>query len=141
MKMPEAQILKNFDLDTIRKARARKAAAGGVNLVDGINQISPLIGNLKVSDTVKLAIPADAGLRKFVMSITAKLNNLTPKGGDWEGRTFKVVSDGEGSVFVQRGPDRRGNDIPTRARRGGGRKPATAATGGASGGKTETVVA
>lgn len=129
-------ILQNFDLDSIRKARARAAASGGVNLVDGINQISPEIGKLKVGETAKLPIEGGkANLRKFVMSITAKLNNLTPKGGDWEGRQFKVVSDGEAFVYVQRGTDLKGNAIPVRARRGGARKASAekAATAVASG--------
>lgn len=136
--MQNAQILRNFDLDTIRKARARKAASGGVDLVEGINQISPSIERLKSGETVKLEIPGGKdNLRKFVMSITAKLNNLTPAGGHWEGRTFDVVSDGEANVYVQRGNDLKGAAIPVRKRRGGGgRKPATAAapaTGAAAG--------
>lgn len=124
-------ILKNFDLDSVRKERARKAASGGVNLVDAINQISPEIGNLKAGETAKLPIPSGQSLRKFVMSITAKLNNLTPKGGDWEGRTFRVVSDGEANVYVQRGEDAKGNAIRVPNRRGGGRRPAAAASGAA----------
>ena len=123
-------ILKNFDLDSIRKQRARKAASGGVNLEDAINQISPEIGQAKQGDTVKLEIPNGTSLRKFVMSITAKLNNLTPKDGAWEGRTYRVVSDGERFVYVQRGNDEK--NPPVRARRGGGRRSTSASTGGSS---------
>jgi hypothetical protein len=113
-------ILRNFDLDSIRKERARRAAAGGVNLVDAINQISPDIGKLKVGETAKLPIPNGMALRKFVMSITAKLNNLTVKGADWEGHTYRTVSDGESHVYVQRGPDAKAADIRVPNRRGGG---------------------
>lgn len=116
------KILKNFDLDAIRKERARKAANGGIDLEQGLNQISPEIGQLKVGETVQLDIPGGKPeLRKFVMSITAKLNNLTPQGGKWEGRSFDVISNGEDTVYVQRGPDLKGKDIPVRNRRGGGK--------------------
>lgn len=120
-------ILKNFDLDTIRRERARKAAGSGVDLVAGLNAISADIAKLGVGDTAKLEIPNykntnkdghPTELRSFVMSITAKLNNLTPRGGDWEGRTFKVISDGERYVYVQRGNDLKGKDIPERKRSG-----------------------
>jgi hypothetical protein len=122
-------ILKNFDMDALRRERARKAASGGVNLVDGINQISPDIGKLKVGETAALPIPAGSTLRKFVMSITAKLNNLTPAGGDWAGRTFKVASDGETTVYVQRGED---GEAVVRNRRGGGKGNRKAATADAT---------
>jgi hypothetical protein len=139
-------ILKNFDLGELRRKRARQAATGGVDLVSAIDTISPDIGKLKVGETVQLTLPgknADErknGLRKFVMSITAKLNNLTPRGGAWEGRVFDVASDGEEFVYVQRGPDLKGDAIPQRKRRGGGRKPATPAQAGetvAAGGSAE----
>lgn len=125
-------ILKNFDLDSIRKARARNAARSGVDLVTALAAISPDIEKLKVGETAKLEKPADMGLRKFVMQITAKVNNLVPKGGQWEGRQYDIVSDGESLVYVQRGEDLKGNDIPVRARRGGGRKPASSVSEGAT---------
>jgi hypothetical protein len=122
-----------FDIEAFRRERARKAALGGVDLVSALNQIAPDIEKLKVGETAQLDIPeGKKGLRKFVMSITAKLANLTPKGGDWEGRTFHVVSDGEATLYVQRGED----DPNPKARKkasGGGRprKNATADTGAA----------
>lgn len=135
-------ILKNFDLDSIRRERARKAAGSGVDLVAGLSAISPDIEKLKVGETAKLQIPNynktdkdghPVELRSFVMSITAKLNNLTPRGGDWEGRTFKVLSDGERYVYVQRGPDLKGGDIPERKRAGRRSGTAVAAEAVASG--------
>jgi hypothetical protein len=119
-------ILKNFDLDSIRKARARNAARSGMDLVTALAAISPDIANLKVGETAKVDKPEGMGLRKAVMQITAKVNNLVPQGGEWEGRQFDIVSDGDSTIYVQRGPDLKGKDIPVRARRGGGRKPATA---------------
>jgi hypothetical protein len=122
---------KDFDFDAIRKERARKAASGGVDLETGINQISPDIAKLKIGQTAQVEIPdykntnaegTPVGLRKFVMSITAKLNNLTPAGAPWAGRQYKVVSDGARYVYVQRGPDLTAPVV--RNRRGGGRKPA-----------------
>lgn len=138
--MSKGKILKNFDLDAIRRQRARSAASGGVNLVDAINQISPEIGKLNVGETVEL--PVEGGkpnLRKSVMAIVAKLNNLTPKGGEWEGRTYDVVSDGESNIYVQRGPDLKGADIPVRNRRGPTKKTETPAEAAADAAKGETV--
>lgn len=116
---------KDFDFDAIRKERARKAASGGVDLETALRQISPDIEKLKVGQTAQIPIAKGVGLRKFVMSITAKLNNLTPKGAPWEGRQFRVISDGADNVYVQRGEDTK--NAPVRERRGGGRKPASAA--------------
>jgi hypothetical protein len=137
-------ILKNFDLEALMRDRARRAAGGGVDLEAGINQISPDIAKLKIGETAQITIPNASALRKFVMSITAKLNNLTPKGGKWEGRQFKVVSDGEKFVYVQRAPDN-ANPVVRKRGNGGGRRKAVAAaasgTGAAqvSGGETEKV--
>lgn len=120
-------ILKNFDFEELRRKRAREAASSGVNLEESLNQISPEIAKLKVGETAQLEIPGanenerKGNLRKFVMSITAKLNNLTPKGGAWEGRDYAVMSDGERYVYVQRGEDKKGKDIPVRRRAGGRR--------------------
>jgi hypothetical protein len=124
-------ILKNFDIEKIRKERAKKLAGGAVDLVAAINEISTDIAKLNVGETAKIAIPEGQGLRKFVMSITAKLNNLTPKGGAWAGRQFKVISDGEKFVYVQRGED---NKAPVERRRGngGGRRKAVAPAEGAA---------
>lgn len=121
-------ILKGFDIDSIRRDRARKLAGSGVDLVAALAQISPEIAKLNVGDTARIEIPnyknvdkegRPVELRKFVMSITAKLNYLTPQGGDWAGRQFKVISDSERYVYVQRGEDLKGNKIPVRSRRGG----------------------
>lgn len=127
---------KDFDFDAIRKERARKAASGGVDLETALRQISPDIEKLKVGQTAQIPIAKGTGLRKFVMSITAKLNNLTPKGAPWEGRQFRVISDGADNVYVQRGEDTK--NAPVRERRGGGRKPATA-NASDSGSKETTV--
>lgn len=137
-------ILKNFDIDSIRKARARKNATGGVDLEAGLRQLSPDIEKLKVGETAQIEIPNDTGLRKFVMSITAKLNNLTPKNGKWEGRQFRVVSDSEKYVYVQRAEDLKGAAIVERKRGGGGRpkgsgKAAANTNAGAAGGEPERV--
>lgn len=124
-------ILKNFDLDEIRRKRARMAAGSGTDLVAGLNEISPDIAKLKVGETAKIEIPKGQTVRKFVMSITAKLNNLVPVGGQWEGRDYGVLSDSEeGVVYVQRGEDRKGDAIPTR-NRGGGRPAASSTQEGA----------
>ena len=126
-------ILKNFDFDELRRQRAR-ANTKPVDLVAGLNEISGDIAKLKVGETAQLEIPdyqntSESGspvqLRKFVMNITAKLNNLTPLDGQWEGRQFKVGSDGQRYVYVHRGPDLKGKDIPTRKR--GGRTAASTA--------------
>jgi hypothetical protein len=98
-------ILKGFDFDELRRNRARRAASGGVDLVQAIGAISPDIEKLKVGDTAQIAIPKDVTTRKFVMQITAKLNNLVPAGAPWAGRDFKVAHDGQGNVYVQRGED------------------------------------
>lgn len=119
-------IIKNFDMDALRKERAKNAAAGGVNLVDALREISPDIEKLKPGETAEIAIPAGMSTRKHVMSITAKLSNLTPKGGEWEGRTFKTVSNGI-NTYVQRGEDLAKNKVQERGR-SNGRKPKAATT-------------
>jgi len=119
------QIIKGFDLDAIRKSRARLAASGGVDLVSAIDAISPLIGKLAVGETILLPIPEGSSKRKFVMQITAKLNNLVPKGAPWEGRTYKVLSDGENGVYIQRGEDAKEAVERKRGNGGGRRKAAT----------------
>jgi hypothetical protein len=100
-------ILKNFDIEALRKSRlkaSQKSKRG--DLLAGINQISPEIAKLKVGETAQIECNAGkAGLRKFVMQIVAKTNHITAKGGEWEGRAYKVVSDGESTVYVQRGED------------------------------------
>ena len=115
-------ILKDFDFDEIRRKRQR-ASAQPTDLVAGLREISPEIEKLKVGETARLEIPGgQKNLRKFIMSITAKLNNLTPQGGAWAGRQYRTISDGEKYVYVQRGQDLKANDIPARKR--GGRRPA-----------------
>lgn len=118
-------ILKNFDIEALRRQKARKAASGGVSLVDAINEISPDIAKLKVGETAAVAVPKGIKLRVAVMNIVAKLNNLTPKGGEWEGRDYAVVSDGEATVYVQRGEDLK--EPVERKRRGPGSKAETKA--------------
>lgn len=117
-------ILKDVNMDDLRRKRARLAASGGTDLVAGITAISADIPNLKVGETTKVKSPAGVTLRKTVMSITAKLSNLTCKGGAWAGRTFDTVSDpeeGDGVVYVQRGPDTK---TPKERKRGtGGGRP------------------
>jgi hypothetical protein len=130
-------ILKNFDIDALRKSRAR-ASSKPVDLVAGINEINPDIARLKVGETARLDIPKDIKLRQFVMAVTAKLNNLTPKGAPWEGRTFKTASDPDaGYLYVQRGE----NVTPVVRKRGtgGGRRKAAPASGSAPARETETV--
>lgn len=119
-------ILKNFDLDKLRKERARKGTT--TDLVAGLNQIAPDVAKLNVGETAKIKIPEGVSTRKHVMAITAKLNNLTPKGAAWEGRRFKVLSDGIEFVYVQRGEDLAKKDIKARNRgRAGGRRKAVEA--------------
>lgn len=125
-------VIKNFDMDALRKERARKAASGGVDLVAGLKEISPEIETLKVGETAQVEIPGKtldekkANLRKTVMSITAKIGNLTCQGGEWEGKSFDTVSDGEKYIYVQRGNNLKGDDIPVRRRGGGGGRKAKA---------------
>lgn len=122
-----------FDIEELRKSRARKAASKtGLSKVEGLAQISPDIAKLNIGQTAKVSIPGGRdGLRKTVMGITAKLSFLTCKGGEWEGKDFKVVSDGEEFVYVQRGPNLKGDDIkvrnPTGRPKGSGKKKAPAA--------------
>lgn len=123
------RILDNFDMAALRAERARRNARGNVSLTEGLRQIAPEIEKLKVGQTAKLEIPgyeADpkGSVRKYVMAITAKVSNLTVKGGEWEGRNFEIANDGAGALYVQRGKDLKGSDIPVRNRRGGGRKKA-----------------
>jgi len=130
-------ILKSFDIDALRRQRAARAASGGVDLLAGINQISPDIEKLKVGETAQINIPKGIELRKFVMSVTAKLNNLTPKGGQWEGRTFKVASDPDnGHLYVQRGENVKEPVVRKRGNGGGRPRKAAAETS-----TTEKVVA
>lgn len=122
-------VIKNFNMDDIRKKRARMAASGGVSLVDSLAAISPDIAKLNVGETVKIPNAKAGELRKTVMGITAKLSNLTCKGGDWAGRSFDVASDptdGNGVVYVQRGEDTKAPKERARGR-SGGRPAATAA--------------
>lgn len=121
-------VIKNFDMDAFRRQRAAKQAAGGVDLVEALKGISPEIETLKVGETAVVDIPGrnltekQAGLRKAVMSVTAKLSNLTCKGGKWEGRTYDTVSNPEkGVIYVQRGSNLKAEEIKERKR--GGRKP------------------
>lgn len=133
-------ILKSFDMDALRRKRAAKTAtADPAALIEGLNQISPLIAKLETGQTAKVNRPDGIAMRGFVMSITAKLSNLTPKGAPWEGRTYDTLSDpdeGErGVVYVQRGPDGEAK-VRKRGRTGGRRKaPAEAASTPAANGE------
>jgi hypothetical protein len=129
------KIIKDFDIDALVKERARKAASGGDDLVTALGKIAPEVAELKVGETAQIDIPGanatekKGNLRKTVMGITAKLSNLTAKGGDWAGRRYKVVSDGEASVYVQRVTGYPAGQAPERKRGGGGgRKKKTATT-------------
>lgn len=118
-------VLDDFDLDALRRSKARSSQKV-TDLAGDLRQISPDIENLNIGQTARIEIPGknleekSQNLRRHVMSITAKLSNLTCKGGDWEGKSFETVSDGEQYVYVQRGKNLKGDDIPVR-RRGGGR--------------------
>lgn len=114
----------DFDFDSIRKGRQRKRARDGKTLAEELAAISPDVANLNVGQTCRIDIPKDYGksYRSFVMSIVAKVNNLTPKGGEWEGRDFDISGDpdlGEnGQVYVRRNADLKGaaiKDPPTRS--------------------------
>src|ERR1044072_1274110 len=118
---------KDFDFDAIRRARQRKNQPS-VDLVGELNKLAPDISELKAGQTARITIasiakalnvPADDKnrTRKAVMAITAKLNNLTPLGGKWAGRVYRVISDEE-YIYVQRG-----NNTEPVARKRGGRKP------------------
>lgn len=121
---------KDFDFDAIRRARQRKNQVP-VDLVGELNKIAPDIAALKAGETARIGIASIAKVlnvsdtdenrtRKAVMAITAKLNNLTPKGGKWQGRTFRVISD-ENYIYVQRGK----NVEPVERKRGGRRPGST----------------
>lgn len=119
---------KDFDFDSIRRARARKGAST-TDLVAAINAIAPDIEKLKVGETARIDITGDKAdpnrNRKAVMAITAKLNNLTPKGGKWQGKVFRVISD-EDYIYVQRGK----NEEPKERKRGGRKLGSTNASKG-----------
>lgn len=115
-------IIKGFNLDDIRKKRARLNASNGVDLLTALRAINPDIEKLNVGDTLPIKVEKRENLRKTVMQIVAKLSNLTPKGGDWAGRKYDVVSDPETLiVYVQRGED----GEPVERKRGTGRPPAS----------------
>lgn len=106
----KAKVLKNFDMEALRKERARKAASGGIDLESAIAEIGGgAITRLNPGETAQIPLEGDASdenrVRKNVMNITAKLNNLTYAGAPWAGRQYKVMSDGEEFVYVQRGDD------------------------------------
>lgn len=110
-----------FDINALRKERARKASnKSGMSKVDGLRQISPDIEKLNIGQTAQIPLPSKDKLRSVVMGISSKLSFLTCKGGEWEGKDFSVVSDGEEYVYVQRGPNLKGDDI--KVRQPGGRK-------------------
>lgn len=91
-------IIANFDINSLRKARARQAANGNVNLVEALKGIAPQIELLAVGQTARIPMPKSSPngkdpTRQFVMSIVTKLNNLTAKGREWAGRRFDSMSD------------------------------------------------
>lgn len=125
---------KDFDFEAIKRARQR-SKSNPTDLVAALKAIAPDIEKLKAGQTARLEINDMAKVleikaddenrnRKAVMAITAKLNNLTPLGGAWAGRVYRVISD-ENYVYVQRG-----NDVEPVARKRGGRKPASATKSG-----------
>lgn len=111
-------ILKNFDMDALRKKRA-SISNGKTDLAAALRQIAPEIEKLNVGETAKIIVPEDKrgdGLRGFVMSITAKISNLTPKGEPWAGRVYDSAASVEGDIlYVQRGKD----ETPKPRKRGG----------------------
>jgi hypothetical protein len=118
-------ILKNFDMDALIKARARNSV-GAKDLEGELRQLAPEIEKLNTGETAKMKIPAGLDSRKFIMQITAKVSNLTPKGGAWEGRKFKIAGDGAEFVYCQRLAD--GKAEVRKRGGGGGRKPKAATT-------------
>lgn len=121
----ETGIIKGFNLEDIKRKRARLNASGGVDLVTAINAIDPRIAELKPTETIKVASTPD-NLRKTTMGIVAKLSNLTCAGAPWAGRKFDVVSDPDDNVvYVQRGMD--GEAKERKRGRAGGRPPVAAA--------------
>lgn len=123
----QGNILSNFNLDELRKRKARAAATGSADLVSALNTISPAIALLQVGQTAKIAIPKSVAggkdpKRSFIMGIVTKLNNLTQKGREWEGKVFDTLSDPEGDfAYVARLDD---TDTPHVRKSGGGRKKA-----------------
>lgn len=105
---PQSNIISNFDFEGLLRRKAR-AAAGSADLVAALAKLSPDIQNLKVGDCAKIVIPATVDgkpitERQFIMSITAKLNNLTAKGREWAGKKFRSGSE-DGVLYVFRDDD------------------------------------
>lgn len=135
-------ILKSFDMEALRRKRAaQQSRANPADNIEGLNQIAPEIARLAVGETAKVKRPEGIEMRKFVMSITAKLSNLTPKGAPWAGRVYDTLSDNEegatGVVYVQRGPDGEPK-VRKRGRTGGRRKAAETPAHAAGGTATDT---
>lgn len=129
---PKVEFFDDFDMEALRRSRIR-ATAGVSDLATEIEAIVPGIGNMEVGKVAGVHIPAeyqfntknDEGnkegltMRGFMMNIRAKLNHLTPAGGQWEGRQFKVDTDPiKKMIFIQRGLD---TDTPPVRKRAGGR--------------------
>lgn len=108
-----------FDMAAHRKSRQAKTAK--VDLIAGLNEISPEIAALKVGETVQLSGVEKGNIRKVVMSLTTKLSHLTAKGGEWEGKSYDVASDSDaGIVYVQRGRNLKPEEVKVRRKGGGG---------------------
>lgn len=113
----EGNILANFDINALKKEKARKSVSG--DLEEALNKISPAIALLSVGQTARVPFPDQSNKRSFVMSITAKLSNLCAAGRKWAGRDFDTVSGDDGILYVARLPDL---DEPKVRKTGGGRK-------------------
>lgn len=97
----------NFNMEDLKKKKARKAATGTVDLVAELDKIAPAIGLLKVGGTARIPVPKGDVFRKgkggvekkldplrsFVQSIVTKVNSVTQKDHPWSGRVFDIVSD------------------------------------------------
>lgn len=117
-------IVANVNFDDLRKAKARKAAGGGTDLLTSLRAISPAIEKIQVGQTARIPMPKEKvdgkdPKRSFVMGVVTKLNNLTQAGREWAGRKFDTMSDPDGDfLFVARLPD--GEAVARKP--GGGRK-------------------
>lgn len=97
-------IIAGFDIEKLRKSRARQAANGNTDLVEALRKITPAIELLQIGQTAKIPMPKESAngkdpTRQFVMSIVTKLNNLTSLGREWAGRKFDALSDENKEFF------------------------------------------
>jgi hypothetical protein len=113
-------IITGFSMEDLKRSKQKKAASAGKSILEQLNEISPSIGLLKVGMTAKVPMPKGDIIRKgkggtekkldpkrsFVMSIVTKLNSITAKTGEWEGRKFDSASDDAGEfMYITRMED------------------------------------